>query len=181
MKKRRETQPPLPAACAPTVDVHELLELRPSFYLAELVAGHYPEVQPAQRERYFRVLDDYVSITINRDRVPLDKLRNSPVFRAGELQERYFQLKASARFTPDYVYDDFVVKNLGLFSLHNAVVELTVSQAGSSEHASVRTGELPPEAEIEVLEFNVSKRGGALDIRGSITADEGKLEWRQRL
>src|ERR1041384_2608403 len=37
-QKQREVQPPLPAACAPTVDVQVLLEERPSFYLAALVA-----------------------------------------------------------------------------------------------------------------------------------------------
>jgi hypothetical protein len=180
-KKRRETQPPLPAACAPSVDVQDLLELKPTFYLAELVAGHYPEVQPAERERYFHALDDYVWLALNRDRVPLDKLRGNPAFRAGELQQRYFQLKAQARFKQDYVYDDFVVKNRSFFTLHNAVVDLTVSQGGSSEQASVRVGELKPDAEIPVLEFNVSKEDGAVEVKGLIVADEGKGEWRQRL
>ena len=38
-QKQRDVQPPLPAACAPSVDVQVLLEQSPSFYLAELVAG----------------------------------------------------------------------------------------------------------------------------------------------
>lgn len=180
-KKRRETQPPLPAACAPTIDVQEVLELKPSRYLAELVAGHYPEVQPAERERYFRVLDDYVRLALNRDKVPLDKLRNNPVFRAGELQQRYFQPKASARFQPDFYYDDFKVKNRSYFTLHNAVIELTVTQDGREEHERIRAAKLDPEAEIDILEFNVKKRGGAVQVAGSIAAAEGKVEWQQRL
>ncbi|HYJ08253.1 MAG TPA: hypothetical protein VEX18_04575 [Polyangiaceae bacterium] len=61
-KKKREAQPPLPAACAPDIKINELLEARPSFYLAELVAGHYrgptsrarPLLQGARRLRVRR-------------------------------------------------------------------------------------------------------------------------------
>lgn len=180
-KKKRETQPPLPAACAPTIDVKDLLEQKPSFYLAELVAGHYPEVQPAERERYFRALDDYVWLALNRDHVPVAKLRNNPVFRAGELQRRYFTLSASTRFVSDWMYDDFKLKNTGYFALHNAVIDVTVKQGGDSEHESLRVRELLPGAETEVLEFDVSKNGGAVEVSGTITADEGKGAFQQRL
>ena len=180
-KRKREAQAPLPAACTPTVKISELLEAKPSFYLAELVAGHYPEVQPPERERYFKTLDDYVWLTLNRDKVPLDKLRKSPVFKAGELQERYFTLTASAHFEPDWVYDNFKVKNKSYFALHNAVIELMAKQGGKSEQASVRVAELLPDAELEVLELNVAAEGGEVLIKGKISADEGKAEWEQRL
>ena len=180
-QKKRETQAPLPAACSPQVDVKELLELKPSLYLAELVAGHYPTVAPAERERFFSVLDGYVWMALNRDNVPLEKLKKSPTFVDGELQRRYFGLKAEARFTPDWMYDDFKVKNLGYFTLHNAVLQLTVSQGDKSETDSLRIGEWKPETEVEVLEFNVDSKGGEILIEGTIQADEGKLEWQQRL
>ena len=180
-KKKREAQAPLPAACAPTVKIGELLEAKPSFYLAELVAGHYPEVQPAERERYFKTLDDYVWLSLNRDKVPLDKLRKSPVFKAGELQERYFTLAASAHFEPDWVYDNFKVKNKSYYTLHNAVIELMAKQGDKSEQASVRIAELAPDAELDVLELNVAAEGGEVLIKGKISADEGKAEWEQRL
>jgi hypothetical protein len=180
-KKKREIQPPLPAACAPTIDVHELLEHKASFYLAELIAGHYPTVQPAERERYFRVLDEYVAIALGRDRVPVAKLRDNPVFRAGELQQRYFTPSVKARFEPDWIYDDFKLKNTGLFALHNAVIDLTVTQRGDSEQQSIRVSELLPGAETDVLEFNVSKDGGAVDVRGTVSADEVKGSFQQRL
>jgi hypothetical protein len=180
-RSKRETQPPLPKACTPGIDLRELLEMRPSQYLTELVAAYYPELHPAERERYFRVLDGYVWIAFNRDRVPLAKLRDNPAFRAGELQQRYFAIRASARFTPDYWLDDFKVKNLGFFALHNAVVELSVTQGKSSKKASVRVRELLPEAELDVLEFNVGKHGGAVQVEGSILADEGQSRWQARL
>ncbi len=180
-KKKRETQAPLPAACSPQVDVKELLELKPSLYLAELVAGHYPTVSPAERERFFSVLDGYVWMALNRDNVPLDKLKKSPTFVDGELQRRYFGLKAEARFTPDWMYDDFKVKNIGFFTLHNAVLQLTVSQGDKSETDSLRIGEWKIDTEVDVLEFNVDKKGGEILIEGTIQADEGKLEWQQRL
>jgi hypothetical protein len=180
-KKKREIQPPLPAACAPTIDVHELLEHKASFYLAELIAGHYPTVQPAERERYFRVLDEYVALALGRDRVPVSKLRDNPVFRAGELQRRYFTPSVRVRFVPDWVFDDFKLKNTGLFALHNAVIDLTVTQGGDSEQQSIRVSELLPGAEADVLEFNVSKDGGAVEVRGSISADEVKGSFEQRL
>ncbi len=180
-KKKRETQAPLPAACAPEIKINELLEAKPSFYLAELVAGHYPEVQAPERERYFSVLDGYVWLALNRDKVPLDKLRKSPFFKAEELQRRYFALAASARFEPDWLYDDFKVKNRGYFTLHNVVIELTARQGDRSEQASVRVAELAPDAETDVLELNVAKEGGEVYIKGAITADEGKATWEQRL
>lgn len=180
-KKKRETQPPLPAACAPEIKINELLEAKPSFYIAELVAGHYPEVQPAERERYFGVLDGYVWLALNRDKVPLDKVKKSPVFVAGELASRYFAIKAQARFEPDWIYDDFKVKNRSYFTLHNAVIELTATQGDRSETASVRIPELAPDAEVEVLELNVAAQGGELTVKGKISADEGKAQWEQRL
>ncbi len=180
-QKKRDTQPPLPAACTPQIDVRELLELKPSLYLAELVAGHYPTVSPAERERFFGVLDGYVWLSLNRDSVPLEKLQKSPTFVDGELKQRYFSIKASAGFKPDWVYDDFKVTNQSYFTLHNAVLDLTVQQGDRSETESVRVGEWKPDTAIDVLEFNVDSKGGAIRITGTIQADEGKLEWEQRL
>jgi len=181
IRTQREAQPPLPAACAPTIDIQTVLEERPSFYLAELVAGQYPTIPEVQRERYFAVLDGYVRIAFNRDGVPLVKFRSSPTFRAAELRERYLEPKASARFVTDWIYDNFKVRNQSFFTLHNTVVELSVTQAGNTTKASVRASELAPEAEIHVLELNVKKQGGAVYVQGDITSDEGKVSWQQRL
>jgi hypothetical protein len=180
-QKQREVQPPLPAACAPSVDVQVLLEERPSFYLAELVAGQYPSIPQAERERYFSVLDGYVQLALNRDRVPLSKFQNSPTFRATELRERYLTPKATARYEPDLIFDNFKVRNTSYFTWHTAVVELTVSQEGRTEQGSVRVPEIPPETEVDVLEFDVKKHGGTVSVQGSVTADEGKADWQQRL
>jgi hypothetical protein len=180
-KRKREAQPPLPESCAPHIDMHELLEIKPSMYLAELVSGHYPEVQAAERERYFTVLDDYVWLALNRDKVPLQKLKASPVFRASELAQRYFSVKADARMVDDYLYDDFYVKNVSFFALHNVVIELTATQAGDSKQSSLRIPELAAGSEVMVLEFNVGKDDGAVELSGRIIADEGKSEWKQRL
>lgn len=180
-KQKREAQPPLPESCAPQIDIHEVLEIKPSLYMSELVAGYYPEVQAAERERYFRVLDDYVWLALNRDHVPLAKLKSSPVFRATELAQRYFALKAKARMSEDFIYDDFYVKNTGYFALHNVVIELTVSQGDSKKQESVRVSELAAGDEVEVLEMNVGKNGGAVELSGTISADEGKAQWKQRL
>jgi hypothetical protein len=158
-----------------------LLEERPSFYLAELVAGQYPSIPEAQRDRYFDILDGYVWLALNRDHVPLGKFQNSVTFRAAELRERYLTPKASARYTPDLVYDDFKVRNRSYFTLHTVVIELAVSQEGRTEKASIRTPELAPEAEVDVLEFNVKKHGGQVFVQGSIMADEGKVDWQQRV
>lgn len=180
-KRKREAQAPLPKSCAPQIEIREVLEMKPSMYLAELVAGHYPEVQAAERERYFTVLDDYVWLTLNRDKLPLAKLKASPTFRATELQQRYFTLKASAHVVDDLLYDDFFVKNTGFFALHNVVIELTVTQAGSTTQSSLRISELGAGSEVQVLEFDVGKDDGAVELHGRIVADEGKTEWSQRL
>jgi hypothetical protein len=180
-KRKRETQAPLPAACAPEIDMKELLETKPSLYLAELVAAHFPEVQQAERERYFKVLDDYVWLAFNRDQVPLDKLRKNPSFTAGELQQRYFKISASSRFAPDWLWDDFKIKNTSWFTLHNVVLEFTASQGGRSEQESMRIPELAPEQEIDVLELRVTADGGEVIVKGKISSDEGKGEWEQRL
>jgi hypothetical protein len=180
-KQRREMQPILPAACAERINMKELLEQKPSFYLAELVAGYYPELKPTERERYFAVLDSYMWLALSRDGVPLTKLKASPAFRAEAVQKRYFQVQASAGFKGDVYYDDFKVKNRNFFPWHNAVIELTVKQGDSSEHASVRVAELPAEAEIDLLEFNVASDGGSVEVQGRVVADEGKTTFQQRL
>jgi hypothetical protein len=180
-QKQRDVQPPLPAACAPTVDVQVLLEERPSFYLAELVAGQYPSIPEAQRDRYFGVLDGYVWLALNKDHVAIGKFQNSPTFRAAELRDRYLTPKMTASYTPDTIYDDFKVRNRAFFTLHTVVIELTVSQEGRSEKGSIRIPELAPEGEVDVLEFNVKKHGGTVQVQGSVVADEGKFEWQQRV
>ena len=180
-KKQREVQPPLPAACAPSIQLAEVLEVKPSLYLAELIAGNYASVQSVERDRYFRVLDGYVWLAFNRDGVPLETLKNSAYFRAGELQQRYFPLKVGARYVADWIYDDFKLKNRGFYALHNVVIDVTLSQAKKSEHTSIRVGEFTPDAEIDLLEFNVAKHGGTVLLRGTIVADEGKLAFQQRL
>lgn len=180
-KKKRETPAPLPAACAPEIDIKAMLEAKPSLYLAELVAAHYPDVQQVERDRYFQVLDGYVWLALNRDEVPLDKLRKSPSFRAGELQQRYFTITASARFLPDWVWDDFKVTNTSGFTLHNVVLDLTVSQADRNAHESLRIPQLAPDQEIDALEFKVTADGGEVTFKGAISSDEGKGSWEQRL
>lgn len=180
-KKQRSVQPPLPESCAPQIDIDQVLELTPSRYMAELVAGHYPEVGKAERERYFKVLDDYVRLALNRDKVPLKKLTESPVFRAEALRKRYFALKAQARFEPDWLYDDFYVKNVGFFRLHNVVIDLTVSQGEKTKQASLRVPELAPDESVMLLEYDVAKDAGSVEVKGEITCDEGKLKFSQRL
>jgi len=180
-KKRREVQAPLPEACAPHIDIKEVLEMKPSLYVAELVAGYYPEVQPAERERYFAVLDDYVSTALNRDGVPLDKLQKSPVFRAGELVQRYLGLKGAARFESDLIYDDLFVQNRSFFTLHNVVLDVTVKQGDRVKQGSTRVAVLAPKAEVATLEFNVKKDGGAITVEATISSDEGRGTFQQRL
>lgn len=180
-QKLREVQPPLPAACAPSVDVQVLLEERPSFYLAELVAGQYPSIPEAERERYFNELDGYVALALGRDHVPLSKFQNSPTFRAAELRERYLTPKATARYKPDLLFDDFKVRNVGYFTLHTVVVELAVAQDGRTEKGGIRVPAIAPEEEVDVLQFDVKKHGGTVSVQGSVVADEGKVDWQQRL
>jgi hypothetical protein len=180
-KKQRETQPPLPAACTPAIDVKELLSLTPSFYVTELLAGHFPAVEASERERYFSVLDGYVRLALDRDRVALDKLKRSSTFKAGELRQRYFTLKPRVRFVPDTYFDDFMLKNTGFFALHNVVIELSAKQGEKVDSDSVRVAELPVDGEVEVLEFHVRKDGGAVEVEGKITADEGSATFKQRL
>jgi hypothetical protein len=181
LQQKREVQPPLPAACAPSIDTAAMLEQRPSFFVAELVAGQYPAVPEVSRERYFAQLDGYVWIALNRDHVPLAKFQNSPSFRATELRQRYLVPKASARYVADWIWDDFKVRNHSGFVLHNVVVDLSVTQAGRSTKSSIRAAELAPEAELGALEFNVRKHAGTVYVQGTIAADEGKVDWQQRL
>lgn len=181
LQQQQEAQPPLPAACSPALDVQAMLEQRPSFFLSELVAGQFPTLPAVQRERFFAQLDGYVWLALNRDKVPLARFQESPTFRAGELRQRYLVPKLRARYAPDWIWDDFKVKNLGFFTLHRVVLELTVTQGGSTKQVSLRVPELAPEQEIPVLEFNVGKHAGAVYVQGTVTSDEGKQDWQQRL
>jgi hypothetical protein len=61
------------------------------------------------------------------------------------------------------------------------VIDVTVSQGGNSKQVSLRVPELAPDAEVNVLELNVRKHQGAVYVQGSVTSDEGKQDWQQRL
>lgn len=181
IQQRREVQAQLPAACTPSIDMKALLEQRPSLFVAELLAGQFPSVEPVQRDRYFGLLDGYVWLALNRDQVPLAKFQDSASFRANELRQRYLIPKATARYVTDWVWDDFKVRSQAYYTLHNVVITLNLTQAGNSKRGSIRVAELAPEAEIGVLEFNVKKKGGTIYVQGTVESDEGKVEWQQRL
>lgn len=181
LQQQLEVQPPLPAACSPALDIQAMLEQRPSFFVSELVAGQFPALPQVQRDRFFSQLDSYVWLALNRDHVPLTRFQESPTFRASELRQRYLVPKLAARYVPDWIWDDFKIKNQSFFSLHRVVLDLSVTQGSSSKQVSLRIPELAPDAEVSVLEFNVGKRAGAVYVQGTVTSDEGKHDWQQRL
>jgi len=78
---------------------------------------------------------------------------------------------------PDFVYDDFSVRNDNFFPWHNANVKLEVKQGSEILSGEIRVEELAPGASIDVLEFRVKGSGGVVSCAADVTAAEGRGAW----
>ncbi len=179
--RREEEHRSLVVTTPAELDVSKVLDGPPAWFLAKLLANHYHAIGDQQRPRYLAALDTYLRVAFARGEVGLDEVRSDPGFAEKALQQRYVALKAGCTLTGDWVYDDVKIRNDNLFTWHNVVVEIQVSQGDRSETASVRIERLAPSDQLKVAELRVSDDGGEVRCGARIKSDEGQLEFEHRL
>ena len=76
---------------------------------------------------------------------------------------------------PDWIYDDFKVRNDNFFAWSNVRVVLEVAQKDRKERSEIRAQTLGPKEELDLLEFRVKEGQGPVECRVEVTANEGKM------
>jgi hypothetical protein len=165
-----------PPVLQPQLDLSQMLDRRPSLYIATYLAAHYGD-DPALKPKLRQAILAYLGGALRIDGLALADLRREKELRAPELEQELFAVRPACAMTPDIVYDDFAVRNDNFFPWKNANVRLTVKQGSETISEEIRIEELAAGATIDVLEFRVKGSGGVVECAAEVTAAEGKGAW----
>ena len=160
----------------PQLDLSEMLDRRPSLYIATYLAAHYGD-DPALKPKLRAAIVAYLGAAMRVDGFSLADLRREKDLRAPDLEAELFAMRPACAVAPDFVYDDFSVRNDNFFPWHNANVKLEVKQGSEILSGEIRVEELAPGASIDVLEFRVKGSGGVVSCAADVTAAEGRGAW----
>lgn len=169
-----------PKVIEPILDIEKMLARKPSVYMAKFLAKHY-EDRPALKPKLKQFIGEYLKIAINYDGVLLKTLRAEKEFQTDEFQKNYFKAKLRCQMKSDWLYDDFFVKNMSIFPLHNVRIQLQVSQGEEKAQKEIRVPLLKPGLSVEVLSFRVQKGGGDAFCTGTVKAREGTAKVRDQM
>lgn len=177
--KPRASKPPVKIV-EPSISVEKMLEQKPAVYVAKLLAAEYdrfPKLQP----KIIQTIGNYLKIAINYDGVLLKTLKTEKEFQRKDFQDAFFTIKPRCQMKSDWIYDDFFIKNSGIFPWHNVRIQVTVSQSSGSTDANIRIPLLRPGSVHELVSFRVSKTGGEVSCRGTVKSREGTAAFHNRL
>jgi hypothetical protein len=160
----------------PQLDLSEMLDRRPSLYVATYLAAHYGD-DPALKPKLRAAILAYLGAAMRIDGLTLADLRREKELRAPDLETELFAMRPACAMTPDFVYDDFAVRNDNFFPWHNANVKIEVKQGSEILAEEIRVEELAPGASIDVLEFRVKGAGGVVSCTADVNSAEGKGSW----
>lgn len=171
---------PEPELVEPRLDLEDMLSRRPSVYIATFLARHYHD-DPTHRAKIHDSINRYLSIAANQEGVDLGTLSREKEFQSDFFQSEFFTVKPRCVMEPDWIWDDFSVKNTNFFAWTNVNIKLTVDQAGRKETTEIRIPELGPGETVDLLEFRVSGSDGVVTCSGDITSTEGTSSWSQQI
>ena len=160
----------------PQLDLSEMLDRRPSLYIATYLAAHYGD-DPALKPKLRAAIVAYLGEAMRVDGFTLADLRREKELRAPDLETELFAMKPACAMEPDFVYDNFKVRNDNFFPWHNANVKLEVKQGDETLSEEIRVEELAPGASIDVLEFRVKGSGGVVSCAADVNSAEGHGKW----
>lgn len=172
--------PGKPQLVTPQFDLSEMLDRRPSLYIATYLAAHYGD-DPALRPKLRAAILAYLGTAMRVDGLSLADLRREKELRAPELQSELFAVRPACTMSADFVYDDFQVRNDNFFPWHNANVKVEVKQGGEVLSGELRVEELAPGEAIDVLEFRVKGSGGVVSCGVDVRAAEGRGAWNGKI
>jgi hypothetical protein len=138
----------------PQLDLSEMLDRKPSLYVATYLAANYGD-DPALKPKLRASIVAYLGAAIRVDGLSLADLRREKELRANGLEQELFTVRPTCAMTPDFLYDDFAIRNDNFFPWHNANIKLEVGQGSEKLSEEIRVDELAPGASIDVLEFRV--------------------------
>jgi len=160
----------------PQLDLSEMLDRRPSLYVATYLAAHYGD-DPALRPKLRAAILAYLGTAMRVDGFSLADLRREKELRAPELESELFAVRPACAMSPDLVYDDFKVRNDNFYPWHNANLRLEVKQGSETQSGELRVEELGAGDSIDVLEFRVRDSGGVVSCSVDVNTAEGRGAW----
>jgi len=165
-----------PEVVPPVLDLAEMLDRKPSIYVATYLASHYGD-DPALKPKLRPVIAAYLGQALRVDGATLAALKREKELRDPELAQELFAIKPACAMTPDLIYDDFAVRNDNFFPWTGANLKLEVRQGSERVVEERRVETVAPGAEIDVLEFDVDGSGGVVSCAVEVTAAEGQGSW----
>ena len=165
-----------PELVPPRLDLSEMLDRKPSLYVATFLAEHYGE-DPALEPKLRPVIAAYLGQALRVDGVSLAALKREKELRDPELAQELFAVRPACAMTPDLIYDDFAVRNDNFFPWTSANLKLEVRQGSEKIVEELRVEAVAPGAKIDILEFDVDGSGGVVSCAVEVTAAEGQGSW----
>lgn len=175
-KQLAKEEPTQPQSCrveCEDLELDEMLRQGPARYTASFLARQYPS-RVEDQPKIHTLIRRYLVFSLKHERAALETLRSD--FKDPALAKEFFAPKPACVLRPDWIWDDFSVRNDNFYDWHNVFIELEVKQAGRTEKKSVRLEELKAGRQVPVLEFRVGSDAGIVTCRMKVRADEGAGE-----
>jgi hypothetical protein len=177
-KKLSEKKPdlpppaPCPAKCD-ELDLDDMLRQGPTVYISSFLAKQYgedPTLEPKIRE----LISRYLGFAIMYEDATLKSLRHVGALSKPHIQKQFFDVRPKCVMTPDWIYDDFSIKNDNFYTWTNAHISLKIKQEDRELVETLRVPKLDPGQSVELGEFRVTSDGGVVSCEMTIKAEEGK-------
>ena len=179
LTEAKVVQPDCPSRCE-DLNLEEMLRKDPTVYVATHMAKHYNRF-PADREKVREIILKNLKAAHEWANIPVTKLRGESEFQSPVLQKAFFDLQPKCEMDPDWIWDNFFVRNDNFFAWSGAVIEMTVTQGEAREKKIIRPDSVAAGERLDVLELRVRKKGGPVTCTLSAKTDQGKAETTQEL
>ncbi len=177
--KRLPPPPDCPAKCE-DLNLEEMLRKEPTLYIATHMAKQYNSF-PSDRPKVQEIILKNLRASYEWAKVPLDKLRSESEFRTPEFQKAFFDVKPRCTVVPDWMYDNFQIRNDNFFEWTSAVITVKVTQGQATVEKTVRTEKVEAGLSIDVLEFRIRKDAGPVTCAVSVKTDQGQITSSQEM
>jgi hypothetical protein len=163
---------PAPEAVEPMLDLESMLARKPSVYIAAFLARHYDE-RSVHRAKIREAIEKHLWIAANSEGMDLRALSREKEFQSEVFQREFFAVRPRCVMEPDWVWDDFLLKNTNFFEWTNVNVKMTVEQGGRRAQAEQRIPRVGPGETVEMLEFGVKGSEGVVGCAVEVTSEQG--------
>jgi hypothetical protein len=177
--KRPPPPPDCPARCE-DLNLEEMLRKEPTLYIATHMAKQYNSF-PSDRAKVRDIIVKNLKASYEWAKIPLDKLRSESEFQTKEFQQAFFNVSPKCEVDPDWIWDNFSIRNDNFFAWSNAVITLKVSQGAVTVEKTVRADQIPARQSIFVLEFRIKKDAGPVTCSISLKSDQGQAVYSQEI